>query len=81
MKFEKVTRKQVAALVKSMGIQALIIDWTDIDYDLGRGIKKDGHCLFNKDGRRIDIGGYNVGLIVSQTKKPDLKYNEYKRGI
>ena len=84
MKFEPVTKKQVQALIKSAGTGAIIIDWNDIDYDLGRGIKNEkdwngGHCLFNKDGRRIDIGGYDVGLLISQTKEPDPKYQEYKK--
>lgn len=84
MKFEPVTRKQVTALIKSAGMGAMVIDWKDIDYDLGRGMKdeknwKAGHCLFNLDGRRIDIGGYGVGLIISQTKEPDPMYQKYKR--
>jgi hypothetical protein len=79
MKFEPVTKKQVAALIKAVGFGAIVIDWNDIDYDLGRGIKKDGHCLFLTNGRRIDIGGYEYGLILSQTKEPDPLYETYKK--
>ena len=79
MKFEKVTKEQVSALIKALGVGALIIDWKDIDYELGRGKKADGHCLFNKDGRRIDIGGYSYGLIASQTKDPDPDYKIYRK--
>ncbi len=79
MLFEKVTKAQVQALIKAIGMGAMIIDWHDIDLELGRGkTEEGGHCLFNRDGRRIDIGGYNVGLLVSQTKEPDPNYQEYK---
>ncbi len=78
MMFEKITENQVKALIKCVGFGAIIIDWNDIDYELGRGIKENGHCLFNKDGRRIDIGGYGFGLIVSQTREPDPEYRTYK---
>ena len=79
MKFEPVTEKQVKTLIRMAGTGAIVIDWNDIDYDLGRGIKEEGHCLFNTDGRRIDIGGYSVGLIISQTREPDPMYQEYKK--
>ena len=80
MKFEPVTKQQVQSLIKAVGFGAMVIDWSNIDYELGRGITKEGHCLFTTDGRRIDTGGYQYGLIVSQTKEPDPKYQEYKKG-
>lgn len=81
MKFEPITKKQVQALIQAAGLGAMVIDWKNVDYELGRGITKEGHCLFTTDGRRIDVGGYQYGLIVSQTKEPDPKYQEYKNNI
>ena len=81
MKFEPITKEQVKSLIRAAGVGAMIIDFSNIDYDLGRGITKSGHCLFCTDGKRIDVGGYEYGLIVSQTKEPDPKYQEYKTNI
>lgn len=81
LNFEPVTKEQVKALICAAGIGAMIIDWSDIDYELGRGKTKSGHCLFSTDGKRIDIGGYEYGLIVSQTKEKDARYDEYKKQI
>ena len=76
--FEPITEKQVHALIKALGRGAMIIDFNNIDYNLGRGVDGEGHCLWNKDGRKISIGGYKAGLMVSQSHEPDPFYREYK---
>lgn len=70
MKREPVTEEQVAALQRAFGLGATIITW-DVDYSLGRGVRgPTSHCLWNKDGTRIDIEAGRT-KILSQTREPD----------
>ena len=83
MKTEPLTKAQVKALISMTGFGAMIIDWNDIDYDIGRGVK-DGNdrCIWNKDGRRIDITiTDDGGCIVSQTKEPDPDYHKIREEL
>ncbi len=76
---EQVTKKQVEAIRRVLGIGAILMNW-DIDYAIGRGVL-DGldRCIWSKDGRRITI---NVGrggtLVASQGSDPDPVYAELK---
>lgn len=77
--FEQFDEKQLGHLIKALGYGAQIIDWNDIDYELGRGIG-DGadRSIWGKDGRRIDVF-MGVGTFgASQTEEPDPLYQSYK---
>jgi len=78
-KFEPFDKTMLSHLQKALGFGAMIIDWDDIDYDLGRGIGKgQDRSIWNKDGRRIDVfvGGGAFGA--GQTNEADPLYSEYK---
>jgi len=77
--FEPFDEKQLGHLISALGFGAVIIDWKDIDYELGRGIGVGAdRSIWGKDGRRIDVfvGGGAFGA--SQTNEPDPFYQSYK---
>ena len=80
MKTERVLKVQVEALKLLIGIGAAIIDWDNIDYDIGRGILEgDDRCLWTKDGDRITIEiTRDGGLLVSRANGPDPVYFDLK---
>ena len=82
VKTERFHPHQLRALQSHLGFGAMIIDWRDIDYAVGRGIMEgDSRCLWNKDGRRIDIiVSRDGGLSATQTKEPDPYYLTLKAG-
>lgn len=70
---EQVTVTQVVALVKTLGLGAMICDFAKVDYTRGRGILEgDDRCLWTTDGKRITISlTSDGGMITSQTREPD----------
>ena len=72
---EQFTETQLGYLQNAVGLGAMIIDWSDIDFDAGRGVLK-GHdrCIWNKDGRRITVAIGSGTLVASQTKESDPDY-------
>jgi len=74
-KREKFKRAQIGALQRSIGmVGTIIIDWNDLDFEVGRGIGPgNDRCMWNKDGRRIDVCVSSVdgSILVAQTKEPD----------
>ena len=77
--FESFDNEQLQHLQNALGFGAIVIDWKDIDFDLGRGVgKNQDRSIWGKDGRRIDIfvGGGSFGA--SQTQEPDSLYVTYK---
>jgi hypothetical protein len=80
IKLEPVKRAQVAILYQAMGMGRLIMPpLNDLDLELGRGVfgSRD-HCLWAKDGRRVEINTDNGGVIASVTKDPDPNYPNIK---
>jgi len=77
--FEPFNKDMLGHLQSALGFGAMIIDWNDIDFDLGRGIGKGAdRSIWGKDGRRIDVfaGGGSFGA--SQTDEPDPLYVTYR---
>lgn len=82
MKTEPVTKQQVKSLRKalySLGSE-IVIDWEKIDYEVGRGvIGEKEHCLWTKEGKRINVNiGDHGTIIVKQSKEIDPLYEELK---
>ena len=79
MKTEKITKKQVKSLRKSLAGTKKKIDWNRIDYEVGRGIiSKTKYCLWTDEGYRIDISVKKRGIVVSQSERKDPEYFEMK---
>ena len=81
-KCEPFNEKRILELVSFMGLPAALYDWSDIDYDFGRGIFKGdirSRCFWNLRGIRSNvIIDANGKLIFSQEAEPDEYYIERK---
>lgn len=80
MKTEPFTQKQVQHLINFLGLGAMLMDWKNLDHDIGRGILEgNSRCLWTTTGHRITISvARGGGVISSQSKQPDPLYAELK---
>ena len=69
---EPFTRDQAMSLMRTMGMGGMLIDWINVDYDLGRGVgpKDNFRCFWQKDGRRVDVS-FGAAFVASVTNGPD----------
>ncbi|RMI17489.1 MAG: hypothetical protein D6681_03255 [Calditrichaeota bacterium] len=81
-KREKFTPARIAALKKVLGPAASLYDWSNIDYEFGRGIFENdilSRCFWDKHGRRTDVIALSgEEIYIYQHMKPDPYYWETK---
>lgn len=82
IKTEPVTKEQVNAIRRALGIGAILMDW-DIDYEIGRGLLGGiDRCLWSKKGFRITILIDWTGLLLaSQGNDPDPVYAKLREKL
>lgn len=81
-KREPLSERRVRDLAVFLGIAAVLFDWSDIDYEFGRGVFKGdvrSRCFWNKRGIRTDALIDEKGrLVLIQGIEPDPYYLEEK---
>jgi len=80
---ESFTKNQVRALIRCLGLGAMLMDWDKLDYEVGRGILEgESRCLWTTDGHRITITVCrDSGFIAGQSNEPDPLYTELRNAL
>jgi hypothetical protein len=82
-KREVFNEKRIEDLKAFLGLAAEHFDWSDIDYDFGRGVFKGdvrSRCFWNKQGIRTDVLVDEKGrIVIFQGTKPDAYYFAQKK--
>lgn len=81
-KREPLNENRINGLKSFLGVAAALFDWSDIDYDFGRGVFEGdvrSRCFWNTRGYRTDVIVNNSGqLVVFQSVEPDDYYLDQK---